>query len=249
MEPDPGGPGDRGFPRPDLTLLFDDFTRQHLEVHGRFPPTALAVTGSPRLDALVGAADRLTADDIVRARSAAGAAGDARLVLLVTKHREAAGVLDALAAAVAAMPDVQLAIKAHPAETADAYAAVAARASNIRVLPPDAPLAPLIRASRAVVTVNSTVAIDAAVLGVPALVVGLPNNLSPFVAAGLMSGVPPGAPIGPALGRILYDEGFRVQLEGDRAGCLARFGIGSDGRAAVRSAAAVRALAKDPAGR
>ena len=44
------------------------------------------------------------------------------------------------------------------------------------------------RASRAVVTVNSTVALDAAVLGVPALVIGLPNNLSPFVEAGIMAG-------------------------------------------------------------
>ena len=35
---------------------------------------------------------------------------------------------------------------------------------------------------------NSTVALDAAVLDVPALVIGLPNNLSPFVDAGVMAG-------------------------------------------------------------
>ena len=35
---------------------------------------------------------------------------------------------------------------------------------------------------------NSTVAIDGLVLGVPALVIGLPNNLSPFVDAGVMLG-------------------------------------------------------------
>ena len=34
---------------------------------------------------------------------------------------------------------------------------------------------------------NSTVAIDGLVLGVPALVIGLPNNLSPFVEAGAMA--------------------------------------------------------------
>jgi hypothetical protein len=80
------------------------------------------------------------------------------------------------------------------------------------------------------------------VLGVPALVVGLPNNLSPFVEAGLMVGVPAGDPVGPALHRILYDEGFRLQLARDRSTYLARFGIGSDGRAASRSADAVLAL-------
>lgn len=239
MAPDPAHPGDAGFPRPTLTLLFDQYARQHLEHQGRFPPESLRVTGSPRLDALVRGANLLTQDDIARARTAAGADGARILVLLVTKYREAQVVLEAIADAVSAMPDVQLAIKTHPAETPDAYATVASRATNICVLAADAPLAPLLRASRAVITVNSTVAIDAAVLGVPALVVGLPNNLSPFVEAGLMLGVAAGEPPGPALHRILYDEKFRLQLERDRGAYLARFGIGSDGQAAVRAAAAV----------
>jgi hypothetical protein len=239
MSPDPGHTEDVGFPRPTLTLLFDDYARQHLETQGRFPPDALEVTGSPRLDALVRSAATISGDEIARAKAVAGSSEGRMLVLLVTKYREARAVLGAIAEAVSGMPDVQLAIKTHPAETPDAYSAVAAQATNIRVLPADAPLAPLLRASRAVVTVNSTVAIDAAVLGVPALVVGLPNNLSPFVEAGLMVGVPQAEPPGPALHRILYDEGFRLQLERDRSVYLARFGIGSDGRAAARSADAI----------
>jgi hypothetical protein len=242
MVPDPAHAADLGFPRPTLTLLFDDYARQHLEDQGHFPPDSLEVTGSPRLDALVSGARRLSGDEIARARAAAGAEDGRFVVLLATKYREAKGLLGALAEAIGRMPEVQLAIKTHPAETVDAYAAVASVAGNIRVLPADAPLAPLLRASRAVVTVNSTVAIDAAVLGVPALVVGLPNNLSPFVQAGLMAGVPAGDPVGPALHRILYDEGFRLQLERGRSTHLARFGIGSDGGAAGRSADAVLAL-------
>lgn len=244
MLPDPAHPADTGFPRPSLTLLFDDFARQHLVTHGRFPPDALAVTGSPRLDALVDAASRMPAEAIVRARAEAGAAEGQHLILLVTKHREATGVLPALVDAVRAMPEVQLAIKTHPAETSAVYAAAAAGAPNIRVLPAEAPLAPLIRASRAVITVNSTVAVDAAVLGVPALVLGLPNNLSPFVDAGVMMGVPAGGPIETALHHILYNEQFRLQLEADRGRYLAAFGIGSDGRAADRSAEAVLSLAR-----
>jgi hypothetical protein len=239
MSPDPGHTGDAGFPRPTLTLLFDDYARQHLESQGRFPADALEVTGSPRLDALVSAAATIGGDEIARVKANAGCGEGRVLVLLVTKYREATAVLGALADAVKDMPDVQLAIKTHPAETPDAYSGHATGVTNIRVLPANAPLAPLLRASRAVITVNSTVAIDAAVLGVPALVVGLPNNLSPFVEAGLMAGVPQGGPPGPALHRILYDEGFRLQLERDRSVYLARFGIGSDGRAAARSADAI----------
>ena len=63
---------------------------------------------------------------------------------------------------------------------------------------PSAPLAPLLAACRAVVTVNSTVALDAAVLGIPALVIGLPNNLSPFVEAGALAGAATPAEIAPA---------------------------------------------------
>jgi UDP-N-acetylglucosamine 2-epimerase len=140
------------------------------------------------------------------------------------------------------MPDVQLAVKTHPAETPDAYGPVVEGRGNIRVLPATAPLAALLKASQAIVTVNSTVALDAAVLGVPALVIGLPNNLSPFVEAGIMAGAATATEIAPALRRILYDQGFRLQMERARSEYLPRVGIASDGRAAARSADAVLAL-------
>ena len=95
MAPDRHHPEDAGFPRPALTLLFDDYARGHLERHGRFPPESLAVTGSPRLDALVAAAQLVTADDIARAREAAGADDSAALVVLVAKHKEVRHVLPA----------------------------------------------------------------------------------------------------------------------------------------------------------
>jgi hypothetical protein len=242
MRPDPGNPADAGFPRPVKTLVFDDYARRHLEQHGQFPAASLTVTGSPRLDALVRAAAGLSPQEIAAALDAAGAGGSRALVLFVAKYRQARHVLAALADAVADMPDVQLAVKTHPAETPDAYRPVAEGRANIRVLPASAPLAALLRASQAIVTVNSTVALDAAVLGVPALVIGLPNNLSPFVEAGIMAGAATVTEIAPALRRILYDQGFRLQMERARSEYLPRVGIASDGRAAARSADAVLAL-------
>jgi hypothetical protein len=239
-EPDemiPDG-ADRGFPRPDLTLLFDGYAAEHLATKGHFPVEACLVTGSPRLDALVAATRELPAAAIDAARRDAGASGNQALVLLVTKLREARHALPSLIAAVGDMPGVQLAIKTHPAETPDVYAALAAGAANVRVLPAGAPLAPLLAAARAVVTVNSTVALDGAVLGIPALVIGLPNNLSPFVEAGAMAGAND-EEIGPVLSRILYDERFRQELGASRSVFLARYGIGSDGFAAERSAGAI----------
>ncbi len=245
MSPDPLSAADRGFPRPDLTLVFDGYAAEHLRRDGHFPADGIRVTGSPRLDVLAAATRALTAADLDAARRAGGADRGEPLVLVVTKYREARLVLPALVAAARALPNVRLAIKAHPAETADVYAPITAGQPGVRVLAASAPLAPLLAAARAVVTVNSTVALDAAVLGVPALVIGLPNNLTPFVDAGMLAGADDEG-IGPMLERILYDEGFRQQLEASRSVLLARFGIASDGLAAERSADAILARCARP---
>ena len=240
MDPDPGNAGDAGFPRPDVTVLFDEYASQHLSTRGNFPPESLTVSGSPRLDTLVRSARAVDAAAVDRALASAGASG--RLMLLVVaKFREAKRPLGEFLDAAAKFPDAQVAIKTHPAETPDVYDDIVRGKPNITVLPAGAPLAPLLRASRAIVTMNSTVALDAAVLGVPALVIGLPNNLSPFVDAGAMAGAP-AAQIEGALRQILYDEKFRQQLERARGLLLARFRILSDGGAAERSAEAVLKL-------
>ena len=53
---------------------------------------------------------------------------------------------------------------------------------------------------------------------VPALVIGLPNNLSPFVDAGAMLGARAPAEIGEGLTRLLYDQEFRSAIESGRSG-------------------------------
>ena len=167
-------------------------------------------------------------------------------MLVTTKHREARHLLGTLLGAAATLPDVHVAIKAHPAETPEVYADLAAAHPRVSVLPASAPLAPLLRASRVVVTVNSTVALDAAVLGIPALVIGLPNNLSPFVEAGIMAGVAgtDTAETARALAQILYDEEFRQALARAQQAFLTRYDIRADGLAAERAAEAIVKLAR-----
>jgi hypothetical protein len=235
---------DRGFPRPAVTVVFDKYAARHLTSQGRFPEDSIAIAGSPRLDVL---ADRFHSLDDVQidaTRRQAGAEKDDALVLLVTKYTEVQAVLPALLGAVAEMPGVRLAIKAHPAETPDLYQAAARGISNVTVLPASADLASLIRASRAIVTVNSTVALDAMTLGVPALTIGLPNNLSPFVSAGALAGAVTPAEIGPALRSLLYDEGFRLQVSAASKALAAEYQMVPDGTAAERQAAVVLGLVR-----
>ena len=232
MLPDPQHVEDAGFPYPAATLLFDDQAARHLTTAGAFPAGAVAVTGSARLDELLAQVRDLDADAIDAVRGETGAVDGRALVLFAAKEREARGALPALIDAVRSMPDVQLAIKPHPAETPNVYETAVANAPNVHVTGSAAALPALLAAARAVVTVNSTVAIDALALGVPSLVIGLPNNLTPFVEAGLMRGAGSPAEIREALRDLLYDRKFRSSL--------ART---PQGRAAERSAEAILALA------
>jgi hypothetical protein len=244
MRPLAPGSSDAGFPRPAATLVFDEYAARHLRDAGHFPAETVTVTGSPRLEQLTARFAQLDRQEVDAARLGCGANGRRQVLLLVTKYTEVKPVLPALLEAVRALPDAQLAIKAHPAETPEPYAAAAAGIPNVRVLPASADLAPLLAASRALVTVNSTVALDGLTLGVPGLSIGLPNNLSPFVEAGALAGARTAGEIREALQRLLYDEGFRQGLSTTAAAVVAEYRMAPGSGAAERSASAVLEVAR-----
>jgi hypothetical protein len=237
---------DDGFPRPDVTLVFDGYARESLVGAGHFPERSVRITGSPRLDELATRV-RATADRRQETRATLGVAADEHLILLVAKHSEIARELPEIVAATEAASGVHLIIKAHPAEPPSVYAPAVGRSRRARVAPADADLGLLLAAADAVVTNNSTAAVDAMALGIPAIVVGLPNNLSPFVEAGVMAGQASGG-FQAALGTVLYDRAARERLvEGGRE-FAGRHQMRADGDAATRTALAVVSLADRPAG-
>jgi hypothetical protein len=239
MQPSPSNPADTGFPRPDLTLVHDRFAAKHLIEAGSFPDDAIAVTGSARLEEFYNARQRLTDADRLRIRANVGVQPGDRLAVVATKYAQIAPVFGALVSAVARLEHVRLVVKCHPAETAEPYERAAAGIRNLVIAPPGADLPQLVACADVVVTVNSTAAIEAMVVDVPTLVLALPSNLSPFVEAGAMAGLPFGAEIGPALSAILYDEGHRDRLKTGRLAFLERYGIAPDGLAARRAADAI----------
>lgn len=230
---------DRGFPAPDRTLLFDGYAAQSLEDAGHFPATSLLVTGNPGLDALSKRLAQLGDDERDAIRRSFGATSDQRVLVFAAKFSEARGALAGLAAALHSRPGVRLVIKTHPAETPELYGAPFAGLSNVTVTPANADLARVLSIADGLVTVNSTVAIDALVLKIPALVIGLPNNLSPFVAAGVMLGAQADHEVGERLDALLYDEGARRQLADAASRFTSAHGIQSDGRAAERAVEAI----------
>ncbi len=248
-EPDEIAPLDHdgGCPIPDRTLVFDRYAETHLLEAGQFPPDRVLVTGNARLDDLVlaFAQQHASRDDI---RQRLGVAADQPLAVLTAKFTEIKDDLGDLVAAVAGLPEMRLVIKAHPAENPADYDTAIGRAPNISVAAGQ-DLAPLLAAADAVVTMNSTVAIDALVLGVPALVIGLPNNLTPFVNAGAMAGANGSAAIREGLRSLLYDRDARAAIVARGAEFARHYELESDGKAGSRAAAEILALAGHPAGR
>jgi hypothetical protein len=236
-EPDEMRPAgaDAGFPVPDRTLVFDRYAVDHLTASGHFPPSSIRVTGSARLDDLARHFSELR---MARTgiRRELGVGDEAPLAILAAKFIEVERELPALVAAAAALPGTRLVIKPHPAETPELYLPFIQTASNVSLAPAGADLSRLLAAADAVVTMNSTVAIDGLVLGLPALVIGLPNNLTPFVDAGAMLGARSGGDPRPALHALLYDASAREAQARAAAQFIARHGMRADGGAAERAA-------------
>jgi hypothetical protein len=231
--------GTPAFPHPTRTLLFDDHAARHLGEAGHLPAESLVVTGSPRLDELAVEIARLDADEVRRVRSMLNVREGERLALVTTKEKEARATLPRLLDAAARVRDVVVAIKPHPAETAETYSPYLRNGHGVRVVSPETPLAPLLAAADVVITVNSTVALDAGALDIPALAIGLPNNLTPFVEAGAIAGTADPAGIAPLLEGILYDGRFRQQLAARRRAVFGQPVTAREPRAAARSADAV----------
>jgi hypothetical protein len=239
--------GPHAFPRPDVTLLYDRYAAEQLMTAGSFPAASVHVTGSARLEALASRIAALAGQrESIRERYGVEAGG--ALAVLTAKHSEIHAELPALLQAADDVPGLRLVIKPHPAETPGVYAAVVAGRSATSVAPANADLAELLAAADLIVSMNSTVAIDGLVLGIPALVVGLPNNLSPFVDAGVMAGADGREAIGQTLQSVLYDRQVRHSL-GERGRAFAdRYGLAPHPGAAVRAAHEILSLAR-PEGR
>ncbi len=112
---------DRGAPIPDCTLLFDRYAEEGLTAHGHYPSDHLIVTGNARLDVLASRVHAMTTAERDAARRNAGGAPDRPFALLAAKFSEIRDVLAAFVRAVASEPTLQVASKAHPAETIRRY--------------------------------------------------------------------------------------------------------------------------------
>jgi hypothetical protein len=204
----------------------------------------LRVTGSVRLDMVVAAAHGVSDEARAALRAQLGAGSDSPIVVVAAKYLQLGDAFAALVDAARVMPDIRLVVKPHPAEGAQAYLDASRGVANVVLAPASTGLGTLTAVASALVTANSTAAIEAMPLGVPTLVVALPNNLSPFVEAGAMAGAATPGDVAPALRALLYDREMRQRIATAQEAFVRRYRIEANGQAAERAADAIVSLAR-----
>jgi hypothetical protein len=227
-------------PRPDLTAVYGESARRLLMGIGRYAPESLVATGSLKFDDLARAARQWdTQATCARWKLRPGD----RLLVVASRFRairdtcQALGPVFAdLVRAIGALPDVVCLVKPHPAESAAPYEAVLRTLSvdRVRLVPSGADLMELMHAADALVTVESSSAVEALILAKPVVILNLPTHLGELVNKGVALGVAAGDDPLPVLRAALEDAATLERLSAARARYLDDLTMGADGGATQR---------------
>ena len=235
--------GDDAVPIPTKTAVYGSLAKDLLVKRGSYPEDRIVITGSPKFDALVRAAEGF---DREKTRAELDVPESARVLVLATRFTSVGPVFADLVEAVERLEEVWLFVKPHQAESPAPYEAILGRAgaAHTTMLSGKKNLLELLFASDGLITVDSFASSEALVLGRPVLVVNLPNNLSALVERGVALGASSGASLEQVLRKLLFDETARKELEDKRKEYIQEFAFGADGRSTERIVEAILAACK-----
>jgi len=232
-----------GVPLPTKTAVFGSLAKDILVRRGSYDPDRIVITGSPKFDDLVRAAQGF---DVSATKKDLGVPEEARFLVLATRWTAVSPVFRELVEAVervniSSALDLWLFVKPHQAESTRPYDEVLEELhpAKCHVLSASINLLELLFASDGLVTVDSFASSEALVLGRPVLVVNLPNNLDALVERGVALGVFRGEPIETAIRKLVFDDGVARELERMRKEYIQEFAFGADGRSTERIVEAV----------
>jgi hypothetical protein len=230
-------------------LIYGDHLRDMMLAIG-IDAESIETVGSVNFDQALGRnaeRDRAYVDD----QLLAGRPRRRKLVIVATEalpspFDEIAPVLDALVA----VPDVEIVLKLHPADSAKLYRDYLAEhgLGERVVLLERCDLDALLGAATLLVCVLSNIIVRAAMLGTPTLVCDFGDKRAPldFVAAGLAVGCFSPGQVAPLLGDLLGDGPARHAVVAQLGRAVLRFCHATDGKSAKRVAASMLSLLPPP---
>jgi len=218
----------------------------------------ILVTGNPAFDIMFKAQAGHDKDKLLRFL---GLAGKRSLVTVISPgqsmFRQTAFVYDDVAEniirgmvkAVATVRDVNLVIKLHPNEDPAVFSGfIDTKDRGFVSMVDKTDLRALISVSDLVVTMDSTVGLEAVMAGKPLMVINLTGrkDLIPYVERGVATGVYADGDIEPSLRTALYDETARKRMAAARDKFIGDLAYSIDGKAAERiSRLIIRLSAED----
>lgn len=188
----------------------------------------IVVTGWPKFDTHVKSKESLTekhknAADILFATGS----GDIKITL---------DTIEAIGSFIEDSTHFRLIVKPHPAENTKIYNHIAKKYKNVILHKSSEDISSLVASTDILVTVSSTVAIEAALLDKPVICINTANEESMYVSSGIAIEVKKLEEVIPAIKDVLYNEEVRKKLAEARKKFVYEHAHIQDGKASKRVA-------------
>jgi glycosyltransferase involved in cell wall biosynthesis len=222
---------------PDKTAVNGAYYKNILIRMGSYPPSSVAVTGQPKYDVLA-FADKIYKKE--RVCSLLKLDPNKKLIVFASQPDSPQAnelLFRSIFQAVKKIPGAQLVIKLHPNEyDSSLHERVAREAGVNAVIVKDIDLFELLHACDLMLTLSSTVAIEAMILDKPVITVNLTNapDAMPFAESGAAIGVYKREDIYPAINKALKNKQVRRNLQLRRKKFVYNNAFKIDGQASGR---------------
>ncbi|HLD88994.1 MAG TPA: UDP-N-acetylglucosamine 2-epimerase, partial [Candidatus Nanoarchaeia archaeon] len=228
-------------PLPTKLVVYGEYYKDFFSKLGNYPEEKIAVCGNQRYDYYLIMREKHTKDELCRELSLAP--GKKTIALLtqplpLIKEREE--ILDSVCRAVREIPNSQLIIKLHPAESSEVMHRRIARQNKLRdfIVVKDIDNFKIMHICDALIGPVSTLDYEAMLLEKPVIVLNLkkaPEEI-PFVKEGSAIGVYEQEKIARALRNVLFDDELVRNLKSNMRKTVRRHLFRNDGKASGRIA-------------
>ncbi|MBP1908188.1 UDP-N-acetylglucosamine 2-epimerase [Methanolobus bombayensis] len=202
------------YPLADITAVFGPYYLNLLEEIGNYPPDSLSVTGSIKYDLVP---EKLKYLNKNKTLSEIGLDLNKRTILYTSQPidpEENKKIFMGLVKAISELPDSQLIIKLHPAETSISKELISNIDGKIKVLQ-KIDIYEIINSCDIMMTAFSTTALEAMILHKPVITINFTGkeDMMPYAASGAAIGVYSEEELVPAILSIFENESVRSSLD------------------------------------